>query len=116
MIINEILIPRNSMKQVQIITRPGKINEIMDALRKVEVGGLTISDVKGQGRAEPPLVGDTYSMEQIMIAINDDKVKEVFDSVGKVACTGTKGDGKIFVTDITDAFDICTKKTGEAAL
>jgi len=104
------------MKQVQIITRPGKVNEIMSALRKVDVGGLTVSSVKGQGRAEPPLVGDTYSMEQIMIALKDNKVKEIFDSVGKVACTGTKGDGKIFVSDISDAFDICTKKTGEDAL
>ncbi len=104
------------MKQVQIITRPGKVNEIMNALRKVDVGGLTVSSVKGQGRAEPPLVGDTYSMEEIMVAVNDEKVKEIFDSVGKVACTGTKGDGKIFVTDITEVFDICTKKTGEEAL
>lgn len=104
------------MKQVQIITRPGKVNEIMDSLRKVEVGGLTVSSVKGQGRAEPPLVGDTYSMEQIMIAVPDKKVKEIFDAVGNVACTGNKGDGKIFVTEIADAYDICTKKTGEGAL
>lgn len=104
------------MKQVEIITRPGKVNEIMNALRKVDVGGLTVSSVKGQGRAEPPLVGDTFSMEQIMVAVKDDKVKEIFDAVGNVACTGTKGDGKIFVSDISDVFDICTKKTGVEAL
>lgn len=46
-----------------------------------------------------------------MVAVNDEKVKEIFDSVGKAACTGTKGDGKIFVTDIAGAYDICTKKT-----
>lgn len=104
------------MKQVQIIARPGKVNEIMDALRKVKIGGLTLSSVKGQGRAEPPLVGDTYSMEQIMITVTDEKVKEIFDAVGNVACTGTKGDGKIFVTEVTDAYDICTRKTGSDAI
>lgn len=88
----------------------------MDALRKLDVGGLTLSDVKGQGRAEPPLVGETYSMEHIMTVIPDKKVKEVFDSVGEITCSGKKGDGKIFVTDVVDAMDFCTKKTGEEAI
>ena len=104
------------MKQVQIITKPNKINEIMNHLREIEVGGLTLSSVRGQGRADPPIVGDTYSMKQIMVTVADEKVKEIFDAVGNIACTGNKGDGKIFVTEITDAYDICTKKTGNEAL
>ena len=104
------------MKKLQIIVRPSKVNEVMDALRKADVGGLTLSDVKGQGRAEPPLVGETYSMEQIVTVVPDNKVKQVFESVGEITCSGKKGDGKIFVTEVVDAMDFCTKKTGKEAI
>jgi len=104
------------MKQLRIIARPSKIDDIMQTLRKADVGGSTLSSVRGEGRAEPPLVGDTYSLEQVLVVINDKKVKEVFDEVSNVACTGQKGDGKIFVTDVVDALDICTKKTGIDAI
>ena len=105
-----------SMKQLQIIVRPSKVNDVMDSLRKADVGGLTLCGVRGMGRAEPPLVGDTYSMEQISVTVDDDKVSEVFDTVSKVGCTGQKGDGKVFVTDVVDALDLCTKKTGSDAI
>jgi len=104
------------MKQLRIIIQPSKIDGVMSALRKADVGGLTLSSIKGEGRADPPLVGDTYSMEQILVVVDDNKVKEIFDTVSGIACTGKKGDGKIFVTDIVDALDICTKKTGSDAL
>jgi len=104
------------MKQLRIIIQPSKIDDVMNSLRKTDVGGLTLSNVKGEGRADPPLVGDTYSMEQVLVVVDDSKVKEIFDAVSSIACTGKKGDGKIFVTDVVDALDICTKKTGPDAI
>ena len=104
------------MKQLRIIIKPSKIDDVMASLRKAKVGGLTLSSVKGEGRADPPLVGDTFSMEQILVVVDDDKVKEIFENVGNIACSGDKGDGKIFVTEVVDALDICTKKTGSNAI
>ena len=104
------------MKQLRIIVRPSKIDDVMKSLRKADVGGLTLSSVKGKGRADPPLVGDTYSMEQVLVVVDDKKVKDIFDNISGIACTGKKGDGKIFVTDVTDALDICTKKIGTEAI
>ena len=103
------------MKQVQIIVRPSKLNDVMDSLQKVDVSGLTLFSVKGMGRADPPLVGHTYSMEQISVAVDDEKVEKIFDEVSKVGCTGEKGDGKIFVTQMDNALDLCTKQTGSKA-
>ena len=104
------------MKKLQIIVRPKKVDEVMNALRDQDVGGLTLTDVKGMGRAEPPLVGETLSMKQIVTVVPDDKVKGVFDAVSSISCSNTKGDGKIFVTEVVDAIDFCTKKTGSDAI
>ena len=44
--------------------------------------------------------------------LDDPKLDDVINAIANVACTGTKGDGKVFVTEIVDALDICTKKRG----
>jgi len=48
----------------------------------------------------------------IICVIDDPKLDEVLDAIANVACSGTKGDGKVFVTTIDDALDLCTKKRG----
>ena len=50
-------------------------------------------------------------MKKVVIASAGTK-DAVIDAIKKAVCTGTKGDGKVFVTEITDALDICTKKRG----
>ena len=104
------------MKQLQIIVRSSNVNDVMKTLRDADVGGLTMMDIKGEGRADPPLVGDTYTMKHISVVVPDQKVKKIFDNVSEISCTGTKGDGKIFVTDVVDAIDLCSKKTGTDAI
>ena len=48
----------------------------------------------------PPLVGQYYSKEAIVTVVPDSKVDAILDAIAKVACTGTKGDGKVFVTNV----------------
>jgi Nitrogen regulatory protein P-II. len=53
---------------------------------------------KGQGSQDPPLIGQYFSSDMIICVIDDPKLDVVLDSIASVACTGTKGDGKVFVT------------------
>ncbi|MBC8250501.1 MAG: P-II family nitrogen regulator, partial [Candidatus Nitrosopelagicus sp.] len=75
-----------------------------------------INKVQGQGAEDPPLVGEYFSSDMIICVIDDPKLDEIIDAIASVACTGTKGDGKVFVTPIDDAFDICTKKRGTTSI
>lgn len=100
------------MKKVEAIIQPGAKDAVISAIKKVGVGGVTVHQVQGQGAQDPPLVGQYFSRDLIICIVDDPKLDDVIDAIANVACTGTKGDGKVFVTDVIDAFDICTKKRG----
>lgn len=104
------------MKQIEAIIQPGMRDKVVKAIKKVGVGGVTVSHAQGQGAAEPPLVGQYFSKERIVAVVDDSKLDEVLNSIAQVACTGTKGDGKVFVTNVEDALDICTKERGAKAI
>ena len=100
------------MKKIETIVSSGKKDEVIAAIKKVGVGGVTVHQVQGQGAQDPPLVGEFFSRDMIICVADDPKVDEIIDAIANVACTGTKGDGKVFVTEVVDALDICTKKRG----
>lgn len=100
------------MKKVETIVPSGKKDAVIAAIKKVGVGGVTVHQVQGQGAQDPPLVGEFFSREMIICVADDPKVDEIINAIANVACTGTKGDGKVFVTEVVDALDICTKKRG----
>lgn len=100
------------MKKIETIVSSGKKDAVIAAIRKVGVGGVTVHQVQGQGAQDPPLVGEFFSRDMIICVADDPKVDEIIDAIAGVACTGTKGDGKVFVTEVVDALDICTKKRG----
>ena len=104
------------MKKIEAIVQSGTSDAVVAAIKKVGVGGVTIHKVQGQGAEDPPLVGEYFSRDMIICVIDDPKLDEIIDAITSVACTGTKGDGKVFVTPIDDAFDICTKKRGTASI
>jgi nitrogen regulatory protein P-II 1 len=91
-------------------------DKVVSAIKKVGVGGITIWQTEGQGAAEPPLVGQYFSKEAIVTVVPDSKVDAILDAISNVACTGSKGDGKVFVTNVENALDICTKEKGESAI
>ncbi|MDH3395160.1 MAG: P-II family nitrogen regulator [Nitrosopumilus sp.] len=100
------------MKKVEAIVQPGAKDAVIAAIKKVGVGGVTVHQVQGQGAQDPPLVGQYFSKDMIICVVDDPKLDEILDAISNAACTGTKGDGKVFVTNIVDALDICTKKRG----
>jgi len=100
------------MKKIEAIVPAGTKDAVIAAIKKVGVGGVTVHQVQGQGAQDPPLVGQYFSRDMIICVVDDPKLDEVIDAIANVACTGTKGDGKVFVTEIVDALDICTKKRG----
>ncbi|AFS81347.1 nitrogen regulatory protein P-II [Candidatus Nitrosopumilus koreensis AR1] len=100
------------MKKIETIVPSGKKDAVIAAIKKIGVGGVTVHQVQGQGSQDPPLVGEFFSREMIICVVDDPKVDEIINAIANVACTGTKGDGKVFVTEVVDALDICTKKRG----
>ncbi len=104
------------MKKIEAIVSPAMKDAVIDAIKKVGVGGITVHHVQGQGAQDPPLVGQYFSKDMIICVIDDPKLDEILDAISNVACTGTKGDGKVFVTQIDEAFDICTKQRGTTSI
>ena len=104
------------MKRLEIIVRLDKLNDVANAISKVGVGGMTVMHARGQGAADPPLVGQFFSREIIVVVVDDSQVDKIKSAVSNTACTKLKGDGKIFVSNVEDAFDICSGDTGKNAL
>lgn len=104
------------MKRIEAFVQPGMKDKVVSAIKKVGVGGITIWQTEGQGAAEPPLVGQYFSKEATVTVVPDSKVDAILDAISNVACTGSKGDGKVFVTNVENALDICTKEKGESAI
>ena len=104
------------MKKVEVIIRPELKNKAVAAIKKVGVGGVTVFNVQGQGAEDPPLVGQYFSKDMIICVVDDPKLDDILNAVADVACTGEKGDGKVFVMPVEDALDICTKKRGTTSI
>jgi len=100
------------MKKIEAIVQPAVKDTVIAAIKKVGVGGVTVYQVQGQGAQDPPLVGQYFSRNMIICVVDDPKLDGVLNAIENIACTGTKGDGKVFVTNIDDALDLCTKKRG----
>jgi len=104
------------MKKIEAIIRPGSRDAVIAAIKKIGVGGVTVHQVQGQGAQDPPLVGQYFSREMVICVIDDPKLDDILNAIANVACTETKGDGKVFVTTVDDALDICTKKRGTTSI
>ena len=112
------------MKLVVAIVRPEKINEVLEALFKAEVRGLSISRVQGHG-GEPDEVqtyrGTTVKMElhekvRLEIGVSDSFVGPTVRAIMSAARTGEVGDGKIFVLPVEKVYRIRTGEEDTAAV
>jgi len=112
------------MKKIEAIIKPFKLNEVKDALSDVGVEGMTVSEVKGFGRQKGHTEiyrGSEYTVDflpkvKIEIVLPDGQVTGAVEAIIKAARTGKIGDGKVFVSDVQNAFRIRTEETGEQAL
>lgn len=112
------------MKLVEAVIKPFKLDEVKDALLEIGVQGMTVTEVKGFGRQKghkETYRGTEYTIEfvpkvKIEVAVPDMQVTRVIETIARTAKTGSIGDGKIFVRDLSEAVRIRTGETGETAL
>ena len=112
------------MKLIQAVIKPFKLDEVRDALQKVGVQGLTLTEVKGFGRQKghtelyrgAEYVVDLLPKLSIEIIVRDEDVNAVVDAITNSANTGRIGDGKIFIGDVDDVIRIRTGERGDAAI
>jgi nitrogen regulatory protein P-II 2 len=112
------------MKLITAIIKPFKLEEVRDALSRVGVLGMTITEVKGYGRQKGHTElyrGAEYAVNflpkiRIEVVVPDEDADKIVEAIGSAAKTGQIGDGKIFVTPIEQALRIRTGETGADAL
>lgn len=112
------------MKLVSAIIKPFKLDDVRDALTKIGVAGMTVTEVKGYGRQKGHKEiyrGAEYAVNflpklRVDVAVSTDQVDKVVATIGEAAKTGQIGDGKIFVTSLDHAVRIRTGETDSDAL
>ncbi|MGA7826827.1 MAG: P-II family nitrogen regulator [Geobacteraceae bacterium] len=112
------------MKLVEAIIKPFKLDEVKDALNELGIMGITVSEVKGFGRQKghtelyrgAEYVVDFIPKVKLEIAVADDMVAKVIETIENAAKTGRIGDGKIFVMPLEEAVRIRTGEKGGEAL
>lgn len=112
------------MKKIEAIIRPFKLEEVKEALLEEGIKGLTITEVRGYGRQKGHTEvyrGSEYRIEfvpkiKLEVVVKDELVEKAVSAVLKVAKTGQVGDGKIFISDISDVIRIRTEESGPDAL
>jgi nitrogen regulatory protein P-II 1 len=112
------------MKKIEAIIKPFKLDEVKDSLNDLGIKGMTVTEVKGFGRQKghtETYRGAEYTVDfvpkvKIEIVVSDDIVTRAVEAITNSAKTGTIGDGKIFITSLSEAIRIRTGEKGETAL
>ncbi len=112
------------MKIVSAVIKPFRLDDVRSALSDIGINGLTVYEVKGFGRQKghtelyrgAEYVVDYIPKVKIEVAIDDDLLDQVLDTIIDAARTGKIGDGKIFVTNLENVVRIRTGESGSSAL
>ena len=112
------------MKKVEAIIRTHKLDDVKSALVEAGIEGMTVVEVRGFGRQKGHTEmyrGTEYAVDfvpkaKLEIILADEKLQEAIDAVLQAAQTGNVGDGKIFVSDITESIRISTGEMGDEAI
>jgi nitrogen regulatory protein P-II 1 len=113
-----------NVKKIEFIIRPQKLEDVKEALNKIGIRGMTVTQVAGCGLQKGKTEvyrGSTYVIDlipklRLEVVVKDDWLDEIIDVVCKAAKTGNVGDGKIFVSNIENAIRIRTGEEGEDAI
>jgi nitrogen regulatory protein P-II 1 len=112
------------MKLIEAIIKPFKLDEVKDALNGIGIEGITVSEVKGFGRQKghtelyrgAEYVVDFIPKVKLEIAVADEMVAKVIETIENTAKTGRIGDGKIFILSLEEAMRIRTGEKGAEAI
>ena len=109
------------MQLIKAIVRPNKVDDVKEALGKIQVSGMTVTEVRGHGQQKGHTAiyrGKEYNVNllpkmSIETVVPDDLVDPAVEAIIKAARTGEIGDGRVFVTAISNSYKI---RTGEREL
>lgn len=112
------------MKKVEAIIQPHKLEAVKEALKRIGIEGMTVLEVRGHGRQKghkEVYRGQEYQVDllpkvKLELVMSNDRVDEAVQALAAAARSGAIGDGKIFVSDISEAIRIRNDDRGEAAL
>jgi nitrogen regulatory protein P-II 1 len=112
------------MKKIEAIIKPFKLDEVKDALDKLGIHGLTVTEVRGYGRQKGHVEayrGIEYQVQfnakvKLDIVVPDDLADKAVEAIRNTANTGNIGDGKIFISDLQGVVRIRTGESGDAAI
>ena len=114
----------HTMKLVTAVIKPFLLDEVREALSRVGVHGMTVTEVKGFGRQKghtelyrgAEYVVDFLPKTKLEMAVNDEQLDSTIEAIQQAAKTGKIGDGKIFVTALEQVIRIRTGETGAQAI
>jgi len=106
------------VKLIKSIVRPNKVDEVKDALDKLNVSGITVTEIRGHGKQKGHTAiyrGQEYDVSllpkmEIEVVVSDDIVEEAVKAIIQAARTGEIGDGRVFVFPVEQSYRI---RTGE---
>lgn len=112
------------MKLITAVIKPFKLDAVRESLSEIGVQGITVTEVKGFGRQKghtelyrgAEYVVDFLPKTKLEVAVSDDQVDSVVESITKAAHSGKIGDGKIFVASLEQVIRIRTGESGDDAL
>ena len=112
------------MKKIEAVIKPFKLDEVKEALQEIGVQGMTVLEAKGYGRQKghtelyrgAEYVVDFLPKMKIEVVVADDEVERVVEALVAAARTGKIGDGKIFVSDLSEVIRIRTGERGRQAI
>jgi len=112
------------MKLITAVIKPFRLDDVRNALADVGVQGMTVTEVKGFGRQRghtelyrgAEYVVDFLPKVKLELALSDELVDQAIEAIIESAKTGKVGDGKIFVTELTQVYRIRTGETGDQAI
>jgi len=112
------------MKKIEAIIQPHKLEEVKEALKGIGIDGMTVLEVRGHGRQKGHKEiyrGQEYLVDllpkiKLELVVASDRVEEVTRTLVATARSGAIGDGKIFISEISEAIRIRNDERGEAAL
>jgi nitrogen regulatory protein P-II 1 len=115
---------RHSVKKIEAIIKPFKLDEVKEALQEAGLQGITVTEAKGFGRQKghtelyrgAEYVVDFLPKVKVEVVVNDDQLDKAIEAIRKAAQTGRIGDGKIFVSNVEGAVRIRTGETGSDAI
>ncbi len=112
------------MKKIEAIIQPHKLDEVKEALIKIGVSGMTISEVRGHGRQKGHTEvyrGAEYKVDllpkvKLEMVVASANVSQVVETLTAAARSGKIGDGKIFISSLEDVVRIRNGERGETAI